>query len=690
MSFLDRFKRKAQDSPAPDAASDPAKQNQAPAPATQASTPAPASPKRKAADPAIQLAAATVASGYNPDFKRATKEKPTESAKPADDGGEMTLELGDFLRRIPQNLLKPGTPEPKTLLKFNLSELADRIARGQTTIPLHEVYKRVPGIFANEVLANDQTEIRFPWQKVMKLLAEVATATPASGLDAPAAASLAEKLKSRRAVRNIVPGQTATTAAAEAKPKPTRDPAFRSGIEPAPKPAAPKSAAAAPPVPTPPVPPAEDPALAAPTGDDESLSREELLRARDAARLAAARVKGEYERQLATAFQERKAIAEDRERVFAELAKAQKEIEDRADQAEFEKSVAAKSSENLARLQQERDALQRELNARDRERESLKAEMSKLQGGAAPSGPDPRLAELLAERDALAQQKAHLSSQLAELSKRSPAKPAADPIALAAVTAQTQRQIDEFQKRVTALETTQRDTVQELQRERDAKVNLQQQLETAERAKQEAAAQVENVRTTLQREFEAAAAQREVAAARALNEAQQNISILNATKDQLAGELEETRTKLRADAAAAAERLKQELHATASQRETEAAHTLQEAQGKISELNAAKEKLAAELEGTRTRLTAEAAAATERLKHDLQSTASQREADAARSLQEAQGKISELNTAKENLAAELEETRTRLTAEAAAAAERLKHDLQSTASQRETEAARTL
>ncbi|HYR57291.1 MAG TPA: hypothetical protein VEO95_01630, partial [Chthoniobacteraceae bacterium] len=418
MSFLDRFKRKAQESTAPEATPDPRKESAPPATASksQPASPPPAAPSRKAPDPAVQIAAAAVASGYNPEFKRAPKrEKQAEAPKPAADEGEMTLELSDFLRRIPPALLRPGTPDPKTVLKFNLSELADRIARGQTTIPLYEVFKRVPTIFANEVLPKDETEIRFPWQKVMKLLAESATATPIGGLNAPAAESLAEKLKSRRATRNIVPGQVAATdmkAAAEAKAKQVRESKagetkFKSGIEPRPAPAAEPATAASSPAPAATAAPtpaaAAADAAAAPTGDDDMLTRDELIRARDTARLGAARVKGEYERQLASLGQERKAIAEERDRLFAELAKAQKEIEDKRDQAEFEKSVAAKSGENLARLQQERDSLQRELNARDR-------------GKAAPA-PDARMAELVAERDALAQQKAQLSSELVELKK---------------------------------------------------------------------------------------------------------------------------------------------------------------------------------------------------------------------------------------------------------------------------------
>ena len=52
-------------------------------------------PKRKAADPAVQIAAATVAAGYNPDFKRPPKkEKPAEAAKPAADEGRDDSRIG--------------------------------------------------------------------------------------------------------------------------------------------------------------------------------------------------------------------------------------------------------------------------------------------------------------------------------------------------------------------------------------------------------------------------------------------------------------------------------------------------------------------------------------------------------------------------------------------------------------------
>src|SRR5204862_5300559 len=113
-------------------------------------------------------------------------------------------------------------------LRFGVGDLADRIARGQTTIPLAELYKRVPGIFRENAVPSGSAEIRFPWQKVMKLLADAGSPTLGLGLNIATAESLAEKLKGRRAIRNINPGQ----AAAEKKSAPASASA-PSGKEPA-------------------------------------------------------------------------------------------------------------------------------------------------------------------------------------------------------------------------------------------------------------------------------------------------------------------------------------------------------------------------------------------------------------------------------------------------------------------------
>ncbi len=121
-----------------------------------------------------------------------------EAGPPPDEN--LVLELGDFLHRIPPALLRPGTPDVHTELRFPLADIADRIARGETTIPLAQLYQQVPQIFEREILELDPAEIRFPWQKVLKLINET---------DPGAAEALAPRLTVRHAKRNIVTGRGA-------------------------------------------------------------------------------------------------------------------------------------------------------------------------------------------------------------------------------------------------------------------------------------------------------------------------------------------------------------------------------------------------------------------------------------------------------------------------------------------------
>src|SRR5688572_27245589 len=86
-------------------------------------------------------------------------------------------------------------------------------------IPLSLVQKRVPQIFKDEATELEKVEIRFPWQKVLKLIQDSEPGSPEES--GAAAESLALKLKKRRSVRNIVPGSAA--AAADSKSKAPAD-----------------------------------------------------------------------------------------------------------------------------------------------------------------------------------------------------------------------------------------------------------------------------------------------------------------------------------------------------------------------------------------------------------------------------------------------------------------------------------
>jgi chromosome segregation ATPase len=523
MSFLDRFKRKASDE----------KPSETTPPEVKPEVSAEPGPPRRL-DPAIHLAAATVAAGYNPDFKlppKKEKEAPA-SAAPAGPHAEVTLELSDFLSRLPTNLLKDETHDPKTPLNFEIGELADRISRGQTTIPLVEVYRRAPGIFRAEVLASDSTEIRFPWQKVMKMLtAYRSPGAPApAGLTSAAAESLAERLRSRRAVRNIIPGGPGSDTTA-----------------PIPAPGATTASIA---------PPSKPPELIVPTSsaeEDEKMSKEEALKARDQIRNQLVRIKGEFERHLAAGEQQRKVLADEREKVLVDLVQTKKELDDKIDQIDFEKSVASKSTENLSKVQQDRDAYKLDLS-------NLKVEINKL-----TQQNEQRIKDLVNERDALAQQQANLAKQISEFQKRGKigavlgAETAATTAAAAGAAAaaertqrEYQRQIDELQRRIQILETGQRDAAQELGREREAKIKIERQLAAADRGQQDSASKVQELQANLQREHEAALRKREADAARALKEAQDQAAALQATNQKLQTEFESVRKQLAAAQEAAA------------------------------------------------------------------------------------------------------------------------------------------
>ena len=416
MAFLDRFKHAVRDggqtknaaagilAPAPDAN---------PKPAASAA----AMPVRHHAK---HLAADTLGAGYLLSFQSPAKRAiefeantavPPASAASAEGKHQIQLELGDFLPRIPKQLLHDGPHDPGTKLLFDIADLANRIAHGQTTIPLTEIHRRTPEIFREETLPSDETEVRFPWQKVVRMLAGACaapTAAPrADGLTQAAAELLGEKLRNHRTVRDVNPG--------------------RIHISGTPHPVPPAPVSEAPVVKEEPATPAAEVRSVAPAvirdmrvyaadgtialsamtavttlnfplQDDDKLSREELLRSREAMRAQLARAKGEFERQLAAMAQERKNLAEERARFVAEMMRARADADDRIEQIEFERSVAAKTAENLALAQQAARALQQKFNA-------LKKESAKAKEG------EQRIRDV--ERDNIAQETRELAVRFA-------------------------------------------------------------------------------------------------------------------------------------------------------------------------------------------------------------------------------------------------------------------------------------
>jgi len=343
-SFLDRFRRKESEADA------------SPAPVTPAS----GAPKKgaKPADPdfnkhhqTLEIGEVEEGPGYAPTLLDPSAAMPSADA--------LVLELGDFLHRIPEHLLKPGTHDASIPMAFALGEVADRVARGETTVALTEIYRKVPQIFQSEVLPADNVEIRFPWQKVIKMIRESAAAAYGTG---EVTESLAHKLRARRGGQAAaVNGDSRAIAAASAASKPVaRQVSWFGRPEAAVVPAASSATVSPPSLPKGGKPlPKEVDLSTPPTVDDPRLSREEILRARDAAVLQLSRIRVDHERQIALLQQERQMAFEQRDRAIAELER----MEEKTGQLESDKTPGSKTNDP-ARSQKEYKRQVDELNRR--------------------------------------------------------------------------------------------------------------------------------------------------------------------------------------------------------------------------------------------------------------------------------------------------------------------------------------
>jgi predicted regulator of Ras-like GTPase activity (Roadblock/LC7/MglB family) len=80
----------------------------------------------------------------------------------------VTLELGDFLDRIPVNFLLPGPFERQQPIEFLASELYSDLARGRATVPASTIYHKCPQIFARPVSETEDVEIYLPLNKLVE------------------------------------------------------------------------------------------------------------------------------------------------------------------------------------------------------------------------------------------------------------------------------------------------------------------------------------------------------------------------------------------------------------------------------------------------------------------------------------------------------------------------------------------
>jgi hypothetical protein len=455
---------------------------------------------------------------------------------------ELRLELGDFLHRIPAQLLTTAPHDLKAVLVFSISDLAKRLKRGDTTIPVSEIYRQLPGIFRAPLAESEPVEVRFPWMKVARLVNSAEAGTDA-------AASLAAR------IRDHIPGRNAKPAPA---PAPEPEPVIRGRKSDQPswfsKPTIER--AAAPAASTPIDPPSSAPAVEArvPAGTSDPSPRtkpapvpqpaadaEGEASSKERIRVALQGLMGtgqsqELQRQIALVqgeFERQLAISERlRANAIAESRSLREAVETASEKLAEEQLAANVSRELIQNASRERDTALRELAEA---RKALEAARDQ-----------DKISQLVAERDALLKQKAYLSAQVAEVSNKRtgnlPGKPG-DP-ASSVPFGQPQRQIEEFQRRIALLEASQRETALELAREKEARAKAEKLLISAEKLQEESANYMESAKQEMRRELEASLKPREAEFRRAQKDLQDQNAVLSDQHRKATVELENARARL--------------------------------------------------------------------------------------------------------------------------------------------------
>ena len=477
MKFLDRFKRK---------------------PPTEPPLPAP----KRAPEPK-----ADAAQSYKPDVKGAAPTPaapltmPGVSAKKGGDN-DLRLELGDFLHRIPAHLLLSGPHDLKAELRFDIGELSEQIAKGRTTISLAEIYRRVPTIFRGEILESDNIEVRFPWQKLAKLVNIPKPATPAEG--AGPAPALAEKLRAKKPGRAIKTAEAAVdlntppTPVLPGRGGPAKGASWFSKTE-AELPlgmgaSAPVKSADMSSVPPPPE-KVQPMSVSRQLGSQPAESAPQI--APEPAPQPVANLTEQVnpaqplDTQLHELSERCRLITEARDQANAEALQLRTELDDRVNELAKEQTANSMTRELMQRHQREREEYQAQIDV-------LTAQ---LEGSGMPVAAnlddDGRVAALTQERDALLQQKAYLSSQLAEMTNRRSGPPAPSP------NTNAHRQVEELQRRILMLESAQKEAAQELHREKESKGKVEKLLANADRLQQESALHMEEAKIAMRKDLEA-------------------------------------------------------------------------------------------------------------------------------------------------------------------------------------------
>ncbi len=96
--------------------------------------------------------------------------RPAPAPMPEAPDVAVTLEVGDFLDRLPPNFLSGGPHDRHQKVEFRASELYSDLTKGRASVPASTIYAKVPTIFARPVTDTEDVEISLPLQKLVEQL----------------------------------------------------------------------------------------------------------------------------------------------------------------------------------------------------------------------------------------------------------------------------------------------------------------------------------------------------------------------------------------------------------------------------------------------------------------------------------------------------------------------------------------
>ena len=80
----------------------------------------------------------------------------------------VTLEVGDFVDRLPPNFLNAGPFDRHHKIEFRASELYSDLTKGRASVPASTIYARYPAIFARPVTDTEDVEVSLPLAKACR------------------------------------------------------------------------------------------------------------------------------------------------------------------------------------------------------------------------------------------------------------------------------------------------------------------------------------------------------------------------------------------------------------------------------------------------------------------------------------------------------------------------------------------